>query len=403
MSADSNRASGRQSCQFRQASTRQYAVIDVETTGFSNKDRVLEIAIVVLDEQFNVVNEFDSLVDPMRDVGRADIHGITPSMLANAPAFEDVASTVASIVHGRVIVAHNLPFDSRMVRNEYARLGAEFNAGAGICTLQHTRMKLSLACETFGVSLDQHHRALADARATAQLLKCIADESLAAGPASVDGLAAAFNPRTLRREASLPADTDGLRRRVLAIRYPDAEGSLLSYLNLLDYALDDLVITTNERNQLTALARELQLDHATIQQAHRQYLQSMIQAAERDGVITPEEHSMLTTVAEILCVNDVRIPECTQLASEPTVLQPGMRVCFTGTAVDVDNCTISRRLLESWARQAGLVPVPGVTRSNCDLLVAADPCSTSGKARQARRFGIPVISTLAFLKQLQCE
>jgi hypothetical protein len=57
------------------------AVIDVETTGLSNNDRVVEIAIVTLDAAGDVVDEFDTLINPMRDVGPSWIHGIDASMV----------------------------------------------------------------------------------------------------------------------------------------------------------------------------------------------------------------------------------------------------------------------------------------------------------------------------------
>ncbi|WP_417851426.1 exonuclease domain-containing protein [Thalassoglobus sp.] len=59
------------------------AVIDVETTGVGNKDRIVEVAVVVLNENLKIIDEYDTLVDPLRDVGPVDIHGFSPSMLTN--------------------------------------------------------------------------------------------------------------------------------------------------------------------------------------------------------------------------------------------------------------------------------------------------------------------------------
>jgi DNA polymerase-3 subunit epsilon len=42
-----------------------------------------------------------------------------------------------------------------------------------------------------------------------------------------------------------------------------------------------------------------------------------------------------------------------------------------------------------------------VTRSGCDLLVALDASSMSGKAKQARKFGIPVVSSEEFLRRIE--
>jgi DNA polymerase-3 subunit epsilon len=48
-----------------------------------------------------------------------------------------------------------------------------------------------------------------------------------------------------------------------------------------------------------------------------------------------------------------------------------------------------------------LVSVDAVTKKECDLLVASDAKSMSGKSKKARNFGIPIISTLEFLKLTQ--
>ena len=73
-----------------------------------------------------------------------------------------------------------------------------------------------------------------------------------------------------------------------------------------------------------------------------------------------------------------------------------MRVCFTGSAI-VEGTPIPRDYLEKTAAQAGMQPVGSVTRKNCDLLVAADSSSRSGKTRKARDYGIPVMTVEEFL------
>ncbi|WP_420621745.1 PolC-type DNA polymerase III [Candidatus Poriferisodalis sp.] len=60
--------------------------IDCETTGFSKHDRIVEIAAVEIDvARGEITDEFDSLVNPMRDIGAVGVHGITPSMVQAAP------------------------------------------------------------------------------------------------------------------------------------------------------------------------------------------------------------------------------------------------------------------------------------------------------------------------------
>ena len=62
-----------------------FAVIDVETTGFGKSDRVVEAAVVLLDpNNLNIVDEFETLVNPLRDIGAIHVHGITASMVGEA-------------------------------------------------------------------------------------------------------------------------------------------------------------------------------------------------------------------------------------------------------------------------------------------------------------------------------
>ncbi len=78
------------------------------------------------------------------------------------------------------------------------------------------------------------------------------------------------------------------------------------------------------------------------------------------------------------------------------VLQPGARVCFTGTATSPSGRMYERDEMERLARDAGLVPAANVTKTKCDLLVVAEVGTQSGKARKAREYGKPVISADEF-------
>ncbi len=377
----------------------EYAVIDVETTGVGNKDRIVEVAVVVLNENLKIIDEYDTLVDPLRDVGPVDIHGISPSMLANAPIFDDVSAAVRERIHGRVIVAHNLAFDLRMVKNEYARLHADLLPGRGICTLRGTGERLLTACKRYGVNLHAHHRALADARATAQLLQRIFEDGETVS-ARVENLTYPLNPRTLRREANESVEVPILPRIISAIRYPTSDGSLLCYLDALDWVLDDLVITDEEQTHLAELASELGLNSEAVADANRRYLASMIHAAWRDEIITKEENQLIRKVADLLNVKEFTIPDVTKVSTGPASFAEGTRVCFTGTALNEHGEKLSREQLESLAANAGLQPVSNVTKKGCDLLVAADPASRSGKSGNARKFGIPVVSVDEFLIEI---
>jgi NAD-dependent DNA ligase len=46
----------------------------------------------------------------------------------------------------------------------------------------------------------------------------------------------------------------------------------------------------------------------------------------------------------------------------------------------------------------GCQPVASVTKKSCDLLVAADPSSMSGKAQKAHQYGVPIMAVTEFLR-----
>lgn len=375
------------------------AIVDCETTGFGRNDRVVEVACILVDPKtMEIVDEYDTLINPERDPGPSHIHGITPSMLSSAPVFEEVAGALAARLNGKVLAAHNLPFDSRMLAQEYDRIQSPIATGEGFCTLRPTKAKLGVACQQHGVRLGDAHRALSDARAVAGLLRILYDDPAWLQPAHVPDLRRMkIRPITLRREAV--AEGMGITHMTRAVNtavYQDAgtDSAIISYMDMLDWVVDDLVIDQTEDVSLIQAAASLGMGWSQIRSAHEIYMQSLVDAALRDGVVTEDEHKLMTSVAALLGVH-VEIPEVSAQSAPTVALTPGMRVAFTGTAV-VDGQLINRDDLCRQAIAANLSPVPTVTKKGCDLVVAADPASLSGKAKSARSWGIPIISVEAF-------
>ena len=82
------------------------------------------------------------------------------------------------------------------------------------------------------------------------------------------------------------------------------------------------------------------------------------------------------------------------------ILEPGARICFTGTAQDATGRIVEREEMERLAQKAGLAPVKSVTKTRCEVLVTAEAGSQSGKARKAQEFGKPVFSADEFFAWL---
>ena len=159
-------------------------MVDVETTGFDpDEDRIVEVGVVVLDPGGREVRSFRSLVDPGRDPGPTHIPGITAAMVAGAPTFPGIRSSLAGLLSGRVVVGHNVDrFDLAFLRAEWSRSGGG-EAGPGplitVDTLRVAQWFLALrgratladACAHYGLSWRDHHSALGDARVTAALFR----------------------------------------------------------------------------------------------------------------------------------------------------------------------------------------------------------------------------------------
>lgn len=161
-----------------------FAVVDVETTGLfpGGHDRIVEIAILRLDSTGKILSEYETLVNPERDVGPTHIHGIRARDVKNAPLFAEIAGEILPLLAGAVFVAHNVHFDMRFVRSEMERLECRLPDFPFACTMQMARRadpsvpgrKLEVLCDYFGIRLDDKHTAQADALATAELLKICA-------------------------------------------------------------------------------------------------------------------------------------------------------------------------------------------------------------------------------------
>ena len=162
----------------------EYVVVDVETTGGRGADhRITEFAAVRV-RAGKIIDRFQSLVNPGRGipVKITKLTGISQQMVADAPYFDDLADRIDDFTSQAVFVAHNVGFDYRFVRHEFARLGKSYRRPR-LCTCSQMRKlypglpgySLASLCQQFSIPLRQHHRALCDAEAAAELLMMIND------------------------------------------------------------------------------------------------------------------------------------------------------------------------------------------------------------------------------------
>jgi DNA polymerase-3 subunit epsilon len=185
------------------------AFVDLETTGATaTADRITEIGVVEIDDDGS--REWSSLVNPQARIPEfiERLTGISNAMVATAPTFAELAGDLAARLDGQLFVAHNARFDYSFLKAEFARVGIEFRATV-LCTVklsrrlfpEHRKHNLDSLIERHGLSVDQRHRALGDARAIAQFWQGPVQE------VDAEMLAAAVKALTAR--PSIPAHLGG--------------------------------------------------------------------------------------------------------------------------------------------------------------------------------------------------
>ncbi len=157
-------------------------VVDVETTGWLPEHAELtEIGCVRLSGG-QLTGEFATLVRPAAAIP-ADITlltGITDSMVRRAPLASAALPAFLAFARGCVLVAHNAPFDLSFLTAACAANGIRWPPAAVLDTAVLARMllgpddvpdcRLATLADYFGARTTPCHRALADAKATADVL-----------------------------------------------------------------------------------------------------------------------------------------------------------------------------------------------------------------------------------------
>lgn len=158
----------------------KFAVVDIETTGGPGaENRIMEIGIVLLDGD-QVVDTYQSLIDPGTSITPfvQKLTGISDDMVSGKPQFQALAEEIAQLLEGRIFVAHNVQFDCRFVAAELKRCCIKYDP-ARICTVKLSRKffpglpsySLHNLIESLELPDFNHHRALDDAMASAEILK----------------------------------------------------------------------------------------------------------------------------------------------------------------------------------------------------------------------------------------
>jgi ATP-dependent DNA helicase PIF1 len=360
------------------------AVLGIVATGVSRFDKVLEIAAVISWPDRSL-ERFSSLINPMRDIGDSDSHGLTATALSSAPTLPEAWPFFSRQLEGCCVVAHGLPLIQTMIERECAVAGFSVDLGLGIDTQSFTGKSLEKSIIDLNVVPPLEETALGNALLTKMLFDDVAPK--------LDSVVA-YRPSAEIREFGRIQSRDDLDSSATSRTTSDPETTYLDRATLL------VGMGANEdesRRALEDFAASLGLSGRVVQHLNMSLLEDLLKAAKRDLCVSEDELIEMERVSSILGVD---APVIESDSSSPLrlneILAPGMEICFTGSATDSDGNALERSHLEDLARMRMLKPVKSVTKK-CSILFAADPSSMSGKAKKARDQGVPVGSVSAFL------
>lgn len=206
-----------------------FVVVDLETTGGDNaRDTITEIGAVKI-RGGEVLGEFATLVNPERGIPPAvvSLTGITEAMVVDAPRLASVLPSFLEFSAGCVLVAHNAPFDVGFLRTKSEQLSLQWPKPQVICTVRLARRvltrdetpnhKLATLARILHARTKPVHRALDDARATADVLHSLLERVGSLGVHSLEDLLGHLPDRTPQQRS----------KRGLADAMPKAPGVYL--------------------------------------------------------------------------------------------------------------------------------------------------------------------------------
>ncbi|MFZ9531437.1 MAG: DNA polymerase III subunit epsilon [Candidatus Fonsibacter ubiquis] len=150
-------------------------ILDTETTGLSaDKDRIVEIACIELNNHIPTKNIFHTFINPETKVS-ADafsVHGYSDEFLSNKPKFKEIVKNFLDFIKDKKLVIHNADFDLGFLNNELRRLNVKPILKSDVVdTLQIARSKfpgvgnsLDALCKRYKINVEarEKHSALVD-------------------------------------------------------------------------------------------------------------------------------------------------------------------------------------------------------------------------------------------------
>ena len=183
----------------------EFVVFDIETTGLKfTENGVTEIGAVKV-RNGEIVDKWSTFVNPQQPIPEEiqTLTGISDAMVANAETIDKVLPKFMEFCRGCVLVAHNASFDMGFLTQKAKENNIEFKFPY-MDTLILARCmypslgnhKLDTVAKHLNVILENHHRAVDDAYATAEVFVCMLQELKQLGHMDLTELNISFDMRS---------------------------------------------------------------------------------------------------------------------------------------------------------------------------------------------------------------
>lgn len=172
----------------------EYCILDLETTGLSNKtEKITEIGVIKY-KNGEQIGEFECFVNPEKPIPAkvVEVTHITDEMVKDAETIDKVLPKLIEFLGDSVLVAHNADFDMGFLRHNFEKYGYKFDY-TYIDTLRlakaifpnYKKYKLGIIADNLGIKVDVAHRALDDVKTLLAVFKVMIKEAKDVGATHV--------------------------------------------------------------------------------------------------------------------------------------------------------------------------------------------------------------------------
>lgn len=158
----------------------EFVVFDIESTGFSSvTDKIIEIGAIKI-KNSKIIDTFSMFVNPEMIIPKkiVELTGINDNMVKDAETIDKVLPKFIEFFKNSTLVAHNAKFDVGFISKKIEQLNLKADISyidtlewAKVLIPDISRYSLDALTKRYNINLENHHRAIDDAKATAELFK----------------------------------------------------------------------------------------------------------------------------------------------------------------------------------------------------------------------------------------